>query len=269
MPTHQSEVSKVIDLKERKAVEVFGEERSHEYELRLNALWHELVQAHASMYVIDKILDFPADFLLDPEHQTFLRLVLQNFSRQVALAVINALADRDPCSLTFISLKKWIIANCLPRVRDEVSTYLQGLADPDEIKSLLKRAKELRNKLLAHFDTKYATDPKRKAQARISFTELRCLLDRTEQLVLGLCFGHGRSMLPMEYSPLIDYPRETESRSDVEYILNLLAKESTILRMPEEQEDFWPVFAKGLTEEKKKLFNEWRRKLGKKGILFE
>jgi hypothetical protein len=269
MPTHQSEVSKVIDLKERKTVEVFGEEKSHEYERRLDALWHELVQAHASMYVIEKVLKFPADFLLEPGHQTFLRLVLQNFSHRVALTVINALTDKDSQSLTFRSLKKWIVRNCRIEIRNQVPAYLEGLATPDEINSLLKRAKKLRNRLLAHLDAKYATDPKRKAEAKISFVNLQRLVKQTEELLLGFCFGHGRSMVPPEYSPLIDYPREMESRSDIEYILNLLAKDSRKLRMPEEQKEYWPVYAGGLTQEQKKIFNEWRRRVGKKEIAFD
>jgi len=259
-------VFRVNAFNERKVAEIFTEEKAKEYELKLDSLWHELVQAHASMYVIEKVLNFPADFLLDLGRQTFLHLVLGNFTRQVALAVINALTDDDPRSLTFTSLKKWIVQNCLPEIRDEVSVYLEGLAIEDEIKSLLERAKTLRNKLLAHLDSEYAIDPTRKAEAKISFVNLQCLVKRTEELLSGLCFGHRRSMLPVEYSYLVCHPEGVDRRSDIEYILDLLAADSTILRMPEEQEEYWPVYAEGLTQEQKKILNKWRRRIGKSEV---
>lgn len=265
----QTRVAELSRLKEKKATQIFDEDKVREYESKHDALWHELVQAHMSMYVVEKVLEFPADFLLDSERQTFLRLVLRNFTQQVALVVSNVFTDPDKRSLTFSSLQEWIGKHCFSEVRHEMSVYLGGLAEGNGIKSLLKRARLLRNKLLAHFDSEYATDPKKKAEAKIFLAELRSLLNRTEELVSGLCFGHGRSMLPLEYSPLVCHAHRADSGPDIDWILVLLAANSTIVRMPEEQKDYWPVYAAGLTQEQKKIFNQWRRRVGKKEIHFD
>ena len=76
-------------------------------------------------------------------------------------------------------------------------------------------------------------------------------------------------MLPPEYSPLVRHPQGTDSRSDIEYILDLLAADSVVLQIPEEQEEYWPVYAKGLTQEQKKIFNEWRYRVGKAEASFD
>lgn len=256
-------------MKERTLDELFDEEHGQEYEKRLEALWLELVRANASMYVIDRVLQFPGHMLLSPRYQLFLPLVVRNFGDAVLLVVVSTLTDPDPGSLTFSTLKNWIVENCHRKVRPQLRAYLKNQATPDEISGLVDRAKKLRNKLVAHRDRQHLLEAGARADVQISVLELRDLLEKTNKLMSGLCFGHGRDMLPFEYSQLVEYPQGMDPRSDIEYLLDLLAEDSDVLRMPEEQVQFWPGFAGNLKREDREAFNDWRARLGLPKVSFE
>lgn len=259
----------MTSLKQRRLDELFDEEHGQEYEKRLDAFWLELVRANASMYVIDRVLQFPGHMLLSPGHQIFLPLLVRNFADTVLLVVVSALTDPDSRSLTFSTLKDWIVENCHRKVRPEVRAYLKNQATPDEISGLADRAKKLRNKLVAHLDRQHLLEAGARADVQITLLELRDLLEETNKLMSGLCFGHGRDMLPWQYSQLVEHPQGMDPRSDIEYLLDLLAKDSNVLRMPEERVQSWPGFAGNLKREDREAFNEWRARLGLTKVSFE
>ncbi len=258
-------------IKQRTLDELFDEEHGQEYEKRRDALWLELVRANASMYVIDRVLQFPGHMLLSPRHQVFLPLLVRNFADAVLLLVVGTLTDPDPRSLTFSTLKDWIVENCRRKVRPQLRAYLKNQATPGEISGLVDRAKKLRNKLVAHLDRQHLLEAAAMADVQLTLLELRDLLEETNKLMSGLCLGRGRGrdMLPFQYSPLVEYPQGMDPRSDIEYLLDLLAEDSAVLRMPEEQVQSWPGFAGNLKREDREAFNDWRARLGLPKVSFE
>ncbi len=250
-------------LNDLKIEEVFSKEKAKEYEARFKVIWDNLVTAHSSMFVVEKVRNFPRHLLLPPYEHTFLSLVGRNFSHQAALTVINMLTDKDERSATFKTFTKWIRNNCLPEVSDKVSTYLDQINSSEEVKSLQKRAWKLRSKLLAHLDWEYILDPSKLVKIQITPEELHVLVSETEKALSKLCVEGGVSLLPLEYSPLVQHPKGSDPRSDIERFLDLLAADSHFLNMPEEQPCLWEGLAKDWTEEKKEVFNHWRRKIGK------
>ena len=147
--------------------------------------------------------------------------------------------------------------------------YLKNQATLDEISGLLDRAKKLRNKLAAHLDRQQLLEAGAGAEVQITLLELRDLLEETNKLMSGMCFGHGRDMLPWQYSQLVEYPQGMDPMSDIEYLLDLLAKDSDVLRMPEEQGQSWPGFAGNLKREDREAFNDWCARLGLPKVSFE
>ena len=94
-------------------------------------------------------------------------------------------------------------------------------------------------------------------------------MSETEKVLSKLCVEGGVSLLPIEYSPLVQHPQGTDSRTDIEQFLDLLAKDSSILKLPEENPFLWEGLAKTWAEEKKEPFNYWRRRIGRPVILFD
>jgi|GEM_PF-3208222 len=256
-------------LVDRKVEELFAAELAEEYRCRRKRLWDEVVHGHSSMHVLERLAKFPAGLLLDPAHQTFLSLVFWNFYDHIVLVVIKVLADRHREALTLTDLKKWMLANCHRSVREELEGALRDVATGDKSAPVLARARTLRSKLVAHLDRRYALDAAARADAGLSLSDLRVLLAETERLLSALSIGTGLAVVPMEYSDLVQYPTGLDPRSDIEYFLDLLAADSVLLKMPEEQREQWAVHARNLTPDERETFNYWRQRTCRKPWPFE
>ena len=258
--------------------EVFNKEKADEYEKRFALIWDELVSAHSSMFILEKVRDFPLDLLFSPTHdQIFLPLVERNFSHQVGLIVANIFADKNKHSATFDTLVKWIKNNCLsePSNRDRVLVCLEKISGSAETTSLKERCWKLRNKLLAHLDWRYALDPNKLAEIQITYDELRTLANEAEEVLQKLRVGGGVSILPFAYSPLVQRPVDMDPRTDIEKLLDLLASsDDSILIAPERHSNYWESVTlisvnKEWSKEDKETFNRWRRRIGKDEVSFD
>ena len=259
-------------LSDLKIDEVFSKEKADEYEKRFNLIWRELIAAHSSMFILEKIRGFPLNLFFSVTHdQNFLKLVERNFSHQVALIVANMFGDSDNRSATFNTMIEWIRKNRLPESSEKVSACLDQISYSDEIQSLQKRAWDLRRKLLAHLDWEYALNPDKLSEVQISYGELQTLVGETEKILLKIRVEGGVSLLPLDYSPLV----KPGARTDIEKFLDLLAaSDDSLLTEPERAAVFWeavhyPDFKESWSVEKKKIFNDWRQRIGRKVIPFD
>lgn len=151
-------------------------EDGREYERRLDRIWDQLVMAHTSARALEAILAFPADPLFAPDETMFLRLVIWNFSRQSALVLANAFLDRDPNSITFRSLRRFLVRKSKPAARPIVVRCMRLLFGSMAGRSVLPRARRLRGKVLAHLDRRFAFNPEWRRKAAVSAVEMQQLL---------------------------------------------------------------------------------------------
>jgi len=251
--------------------EVFDEDKAQEYEHMRQALWHEeLVRAHTSMCIIEHVARFPARLLLDPTRGTFLPLVFGNFVDHVVLVVTKVFEEGGRgVPLTLPRLRNWIQENCRPEVQAEVRRALKGLRKKAEVKRLLEKARTLRHKRIAHRDVDWVRNPAAQTAVRVSLEDLRALLAEAEQWIRALSVGGDVAMVPLSYSDLVQYPTGLDLRSDIEYFLDLLAADSALLKMPEEQPEQWTHHKRTLTEAGRTLFNEWRERVGWEPVEFD
>ncbi len=177
--------------------------------------------------------------------------------------------DKNKKCLTFISLREWMTENCCQMYSD----LIDGIAiEPeDEVEqALLHKATLFRHQLAAHINLRRATIKKEREKAIPTFEELKRLIDLGQKHFRYFLVGHGRSFYYMQYDSSVAYPSGMDNRSDIEYILDLLAKNSALLNMPEEQPEFFPAFVRqNFDTEKKKTFNKWRKRIRLAEIDFE
>ncbi len=249
--------------------DLFDEEPVQEYERRVDLLWHDLVRANSSLYVVNKVADFPTWFAPTPDDQIFLQLVVRNFLDQVVLVSANAFTDKNPRSVSFPTLKDWMLGHSRQGIRDELSAYLAHVEPGDDTIALLDKAKTVRHKIIAHLDWDLPLDAQRMAEMKLSLPELQRLLDHAESMFSALYVGPGRSMLPPPYSEAVEHPSGMDPRSDVERLLDVLAADSAFLRAPDEQKEVWPYHAKSLTHAQREEFNYWRRRVGLAEVPFD
>lgn len=92
------------------------------------------------------------------------------------------------------------------------------------------------------------------------FDDLNIIRQKVNELFNILCFSHGYSVEFIEYSSNVEHPPGTDTRTDIERILDNIAYNSPLINMPEEQKEFWPHYRQNLSEDDIKIMNSYRRK---------
>lgn len=124
---------------------------------------------------------------------------------------------------------------------------------------LLKRAKELRDTRIAHFLVGAAA--RLGKQDRLTFRDLRSLRDELNALFNALSFNLDRRPFPSSYDPHGQRPAG-DPRPDIERLLDSVARESSVLSLPERRPNSWPRRRAKWSERRLRQFNRYRRKFG-------
>ena len=251
------------NLKEIDPSQIIKKSSLRYYNKRRYLIWSQLVYLNCYIFLLYKLLNFPVDLFVEPIKQNIFVFVKQSLFGSSLLIITNLAADPRKDVLT------------IRRFRDEIVTkyikdkYLQSLWDSlrnNNFKKITRdigeRAIFIRNKYLAHLDINSNLKPKISENISISFPEVKIFCEQLNKLFSILCFGEGFSFLPIDYEPMVIHPEGVDKRSDIEYILDLIAKDSDILNMPESNWQGWKIYKQNLTKEGLDIINQYRKKFG-------
>lgn len=248
-----------MNLRELQPADVIESSWIQEYERRLDVLWWELILLNSNLYVLEKLSEFPTHLFLDPVRGDFLDIVAVNVSSMCAMIIWRLWLDEDKRSLTLARFRDDVREHLRTEYREDFDTALRNLQWDEHA---LQRVEKFRHKRMAHFDSKCNLSPEVRRTLWLLLPDLTNLRDALNSLFGILCFGHGRGVLPLYYDPRAQHPRDMDPRSDVEVILDKIARNSPILNMPEEQPQTWPFFRKDLSKDDLQELNEYRKKFG-------
>lgn len=248
-----------MNLRELQPGDVIESSWLEEYERKINLLWQELILLNSNLYVLEKLSKFPTHLFTDPLRGDFLDIVAVNLSSMCAMSIWRLWLDKDKRSLTFRPFKDDVQKHIRREYRQDFDPALENLKWDEDA---LKRVEKFRHKLMAHFDSKCNLSPQERRKLWLSLPALTNLRDTLNRLFEILCFGCRRSVLHIAYDPKIQHPRDMDPRSDVEVILDKIARNSPMLRMPEEHPEVWSDFRKNLSKDDLQALNEYRRKFG-------
>jgi len=246
-----------MNLRELQPADVIQPSWLEEYERKMDPLWQELILLNSNLYVLEKLSKFPIHLFTEPLRGQFLDIVAVNLSGMCAMSVWRLWLDPDTRSLTLRRFSEDVGKHLRSKYRQEFNT---ALADLKWDERALERVEKFRNKRMAHFDSKCNLSPEVRRTLRLVLPDLTKLRDTLNSLFEILCFDRGRAMLPPYYDPKVQHPRDMDPRSDVEVILDKIARNSPRLNMPEEQPQVWPFFRENLSEDELQALNEYRRK---------
>ena len=255
-----------MNLKHRQPVDVIQPSWLNSYDQRIELLWWELVLLNSNLFTLEKLSAFPFRLFLEPLRGSFFSLVQVNLFNMCIVTIRKLVEEKDPRSLTLSRFKQDVQSHIRPKYRSALDAALDEVRFDVTLSDLLERARKIRNKRIAHFDREFNLSPEQRGQIRLSLSQLMKLREGLDRLFETLCFGHGRAVLPWQYDPRVQHPLDLDTRSDIEELLDGVAKDSHILNMPEQQPDSWPHFREGLSEEELQMLNQYRTKFGLKKV---
>ncbi|MCG2767317.1 MAG: hypothetical protein L6435_02890 [Anaerolineae bacterium] len=219
----------------------------------------QMVPLNASIYIVERIQEFPFDvFATAPWDTLFFKLVVHNFLNSIVVT-ISRLVDPHHEAYTLTKFKKTV----LKLVRTEYSdAFRKRLRDAKFDKTTLEiqeRVKNVRDEIIAHLDREVFLGDR--PADRVTFSEIKQLADALNCLLRTLFFGSDVLMLPVCYDPSVQHPEGT--KTDIEQILDDFAKRHPMLTLPDDQPYEWEQsLRKRFTGSQISKLNFYRRKFG-------
>lgn len=234
------------------------------YKKDIEFLWGSIVDLNTNVFILDKVVKFPFH-LFKLEYTLFWKILKTNLYEMCILLVAKLATDRDPRVLILQKFKENVRNNITNiQYRDILDQELKSIGLEKEIDKFKDRIEAIRNKKIAHHQKDWLqsqTVPMLN-QVAPNFDELRFICQRINRFFDLLCFSCKYWVKYIEYSNKIQHPPGTDSRSDIEVILDNLALHSSLLNMPEQQKEYWPHYRENLSEDDIRILNEYRRKFG-------
>jgi hypothetical protein len=224
------------------------EECAEEYAATMSGFFAELAELNANIVILERLMRFPSDlFGVGPNTGgVFLPLTIVNMARASVLMVTRLTTDTVETARTLPKFKNRIERDL---IRDEYRRAfrlrMRERRFDSETRALLDKAKQLRDTHIAHFTTDRSAVP-------ITLAEIKALRDGLNALFQSLSFNAQYEMLTVEYQ---------ERPTDLDKILDSIAKDSAVVHSPERKPDLWPVRRSKLATEELDLINRYREEL--------
>lgn len=231
--------------------DVLKDEARTEYQQHMKTFFLRLAELNINIYIVEQVLAFPYDLLAEGRTSDgfFFPLLVKNTLEACTLMIAKVATDQGSDVYTLPQLRNMLLQMVKSEYQPEIKVRLGGLRFDQKTRELLEKVRVLRDTRLAHFvHTASAA-----SQEHLTLSEIKVLRDELNTLLQGLSFEAEFIMLPSSYE---------WQRSDVEWVLDSIARGSDLLNMPEQDSACWHDRRQELTDFELAQLNHYRKKFG-------
>jgi hypothetical protein len=251
-------------LQSCRAEDVLSEEAFPTYDEMMRGIWPHIIALNTNLYLLSKIIAFPFAFLgIDP--QPYWTATQRALFDGCILVLWRVVLDTNPAGRTLIHVKNQLFASL------QDGRALKALAEvmEEDFPSGWQTAwgakvEEIRHNYVAHFDFHKHVRPTEEdvKQRALSLSDLKEVQEQVMDLFDVLALGVGFMAIPLEYDPGVRKGAHEDQRSDIERLLDSLARESHLVNLPESNPLLWPWELKRMSAEDRDRLNAFRRRFG-------
>jgi len=245
----------MTDFYELKADVILKKGSIDEYQKTMNFFWDELTKLNTNIFIIKKIFEFPIRLFCSPEDTIFFSRVVWNFYENSVLIITKLATDKGEDLHTLRKFRDYVFMKIKPKYESDFRQKLREVRFDLGTEKIFDKAKDLRNYVIAHFNR-----DKLKQIPNLDLAELEKLKDKLNSLFNALSFNVEYVMLPLSYSEDVIHPKGVNHRSDIEALLDSVAKNSALLNMAERYPQGWKGHKEFYDEEAIKIINKYRKK---------
>lgn len=238
-----------------------------QYKKEMDPVYWQLTQFNSNIYIMEKITSIDLN-LLGTATNNFWHLVLASMF-ETNVMILWRLVDPSDVTLNMRIIRDHIRDNLRDdNLKDEFDTLIVKSNYDSCIKKIHNEISTLRHNRFGHLQRKWIMKAPTSLinDNYLPFPNLKEYGNIIGELFNLLCFGHKRLLILLDYSPNVKQPLDTDPRSDIELLLDLVIENSPFVNMPENQPAYWPHFKKVLPKEEIKQMNYYRKRVGKKPV---
>lgn len=241
-----------MELRKYDASDVLDIDFLEDYKRGMQLFYSELVNLNTNIFIMQKINEFPFKLFCSPNDTIFFTTVLKNLYDVSILTVTKLVTDQAGDLSTLLQFKNQVVKFIKTEYRDSLIEMLKQNKFDNNIRLMLDTATSIRNSRIAHLkiDTIFSDQVK-----RLKIDELVELAKILNSLLQTLSFNVEQLMIPLPYS---EYVRQN---TDIEKILDNIALNSNIIKMPEIiPSDAWVRHKKKMNQSEINTLNDYRKK---------
>jgi hypothetical protein len=232
------------------AKDVLNEEGLQYYEQGKSFFYLELVHLNQNILILDNILNFPFHLFQGTEGSLFFRKVSENFYYVSILIITRISADQGDNFFTIPRFKNRIWKSIRPEYKDVYKTQFKRALFDEEARPLIRKARQLRIERVAHVPEEIVL--KASDGTWVTFGEIKLLYEKLLTILQNLLFNEVLRMDPFQY--------QTDSKPDIEIVLDSIAQRSALLNMAENDPTGWQYRKASMTARDIELLNSYRSK---------
>jgi hypothetical protein len=210
---------------------VLEEEGLSEYKAGMEFFYSELVELNTILYLAEQVIDFPFELFAHPDKTIFFDVVMRSFHDSAILLITRLATDQKGDLYTLTCFKNRVRELVKPEFKDSFDERLREVRFDREVNLLLEKAEELRRNRIAHTTKNLMSGSIEVSRPTVS--ELKVLRDALNSLIDAISFNAGHVMLPIPYAPDVLYSSGNDESTDIEDLLDCIARNSHLLNMPE------------------------------------
>lgn len=249
-------------LNDHKTDEIINPVHLNAYEVEVGAIANEITNFNANLYLLQKIFNFPWGMILD-DFGPFWEYVEKALFDSVILSIWKLCIDQDPEGLTLGKLRNKMMKDYIKKeFEDEFKDRLRAANYDKKLATVQEVYTEIRHNYVAHYNFKKATAPSEEeiAARKLDLTELLATRDLMNAMYQVLSLDRY-AYLPVQYYPdSMNVAAGGPPGTDIDKLLDLIARNSEAVNMPERQPDFWPTYRESQSQEEIEYLLRLRRK---------
>lgn len=234
------------------------------YNTQLDLLWYQAVQLNSNLYLLERIATFPFDMFAVWD-QLCWSLIARSLYESCIMSIWRIVADTGSDILGLRQFKNEVLRQATDgRARDHIRRRLEAASFEKRVTKIQAAVKELRHNWLGHLmrDSVSREHASGRGMPIVPVGTLETVRDAVNEIITALSFDSGRAFTYPEYSSNVIYPTTGDSRPDIERVLDLVARSSPVLSMPEDMPDVWQHSRNALSEKELEQYNIYRKKFG-------
>ncbi len=249
-------------LARRKPEDLFTAEFAKKYQTLHHDIWYRMIQLHGTLYSLEKLKEFAFEYLYDPNHMEFWRLVDANFFGMCIVLLNGLVNDRGSDAHTLRSFKNMCIKAQWsdPQLKKLLEATLKEREFDANLQNIAERVKRIRTIHIAHRLKDKQTGLFTQQLEGVSLTELRQLFDGAHALFGALSFGTSYVTLSMDYAPSTTGGQPNPTSLDK--VLDAVLRDSYFVNQPERLGPSWPDHRKLMDTRDLQMMNDLRRRIG-------
>jgi len=245
-----------IDIHNLDPKDVLREGAFEEYDEGMGFFFSELVDLNIIIYLAEQIVAFPFDLFASRDNQTFFSVVMASFYDSAILTITRLATDQKGDLFTLARFKNKVRDLVKEEYRKPFELRLKEARFDNQAEGLLAKARDLRDHRIEH-TTRGEFIAGNIKLFRPNISDLKELRDALNRLLDALAFNVEYGMLPIHYNR---HSLRKNEKTDIEEILDGIAKNSHYSNLPENNPERWKYRRPHLNVEDLEALNYYRRK---------